>query len=142
MNATVPIELRVCIDVPDIERGIAFYSEAFGLRPARRFEKAWVEMLGAMCPIDLLGVEEGSKPSEKGGSPRDFSRHWTPVHVDIVVADLDAAVARATQAGAKLDRPVEKRVWGRQANLADPFGNGLCLLEMNARGYDALLDPK
>ena len=25
--------------------------------------------------------------------------------------------------------------------LADPFGHGFCLVEFNARGYDALLPP-
>jgi predicted enzyme related to lactoylglutathione lyase len=135
------IELRVCIDVPDIDRGIEFYSSAFGLAPGRRFESHWVEMLGAMCPIDLLGTKEGTASSERSASTRDFGRHWTPVHIDIVVEDLDAAVARAVAAGATLDRPVQSRVWGRQANLADPFGNGMCLLEMRGRGYDALLNP-
>ena len=46
-------------------------------------------------------------------------------------------------AGATLDRPVQEKKWGLLANLADPFGNGLCLLEMRGRGYDELLagDP-
>jgi lactoylglutathione lyase len=27
------------------------------------------------------------------------------------------------------------RKWGRMANLADPFGHGLCLVEFRGRGY-------
>ncbi|MDF2694130.1 MAG: hypothetical protein K0S65_2513, partial [Labilithrix sp.] len=29
---------------------------------------------------------------------------------------------------------------GRMANLGDPFGHGICLLQMNEKGYDALLE--
>lgn len=28
------------------------------------------------------------------------------------------------------------------ANLADPFGNGFCLLELEGRGYDKLVAPE
>jgi predicted enzyme related to lactoylglutathione lyase len=132
--------LRVCIDVEDLERGIAFYTRALGLTPGRRFDAAWVELLGAPVPIDLLAERAGSAPAP-GARERDYRRHWTPVHLDLVVDDLDAALRRALEAGAVLDREVQLREYGRMANLADPFGNGLCLIEMNARGYDALVAP-
>ena len=60
------------------------------------------------------------------------------MHVDFVVPDVDAAVERAVEAGAKVDEPATDRVWGRIAILADPFGHGLCLLQFSARGYDAI----
>jgi catechol 2,3-dioxygenase-like lactoylglutathione lyase family enzyme len=132
------IGLRVCIDVEDLERGIAFYTRALGLVPGRRLGDGWVELLGAPVPIDLLAEPPGSLPAP-GAGERDYRRHWTPVHVDVVVDDLDAAVRRAVDAGAVLDRDVQERRWGRQANVADPFGNGLCLLEMKGRGYDELV---
>lgn len=37
--------LLVNIDVDDLEKGVKFYSEAFGLKVGRRAESAWVEML-------------------------------------------------------------------------------------------------
>lgn len=133
-------EIRVCIDVDDLERAIAFYG-ALGLKPGRRLGKDWVEMLGAQAPIDLLATREGSNAVSSAPAPkRDFCRHWTPVHLDFVVGDLDAVVRTVVAAGATLDRAVQERPYGRMANLADPFGNGLCLLEMNSRGYDALLE--
>ena len=58
-----------------------------------------------------------------------------------VVDDLDGAVARATTAGATVELPITDKKWGRIAVLADPFGHGLCLLEMRGRGYDELLSP-
>jgi uncharacterized glyoxalase superfamily protein PhnB len=48
-------------------------------------------------------------------------------------------VERAVSAGARLERPIVVRKWGRMANLADPFGHGLCLLAFQGRGYDELL---
>jgi uncharacterized glyoxalase superfamily protein PhnB len=52
---------------------------------------------------------------------------------------IDAAVRRARAAGATLEREIQSKKWGRLANLADPFGNGLCLLELVGRGYDELV---
>ena len=135
------IELRCCIDVDDMEKAIAFYGEGLGLTPGRRFADGWTEMLGATSPIDLLANPPGSEPC--AGHPsqrRDYRRHWTPVHLDFAVTDLDAAIERLRALGAVLDRPIQERGWGRMANLADPFGNGFCLLEFNARGYDALAE--
>ena len=57
-----PLEIRVCIDVSDLERGIAFYTQGLGLRLGRRLDKDWAELLGATSPIDLLASPEGSAP--------------------------------------------------------------------------------
>lgn len=134
-------EIRVCIDVDDLDRAIAFYSSVLDLRPGRRLGEHWVEMLGATSVIDLLGTPAGTAPSPSlPQTQRRFDRHWTPVHLDFVVDDIDAAVRRALAAGATLDREVQPRPYGRMANLADPFGHGLCFLEMNEKGYDALVE--
>jgi predicted enzyme related to lactoylglutathione lyase len=132
-------QIRVCIDVDDLEKGVAFYRDALGLTPGRRLGRSWAEMLGASSIIDLLAERAGTSPSPRSAAVRDYRRHWTPVHIDLVVEDLDAAVRRALAAGAALDREVQSKKWGRLANLSDPFGNGFCLLEMRGRGYDELL---
>ena len=132
-------EIRICIDVPELDRAIAFYSEGLGLRPGRRNGALWAEMLGAGCPVDLLPVEAGSVASPGGASVRDYARHWTPVHLDLAVSDLEAAVQRALAAGATLERPIVSRKWGRMANLADPFGHGFCLLQFEGKGYGEIV---
>ena len=133
------VQLRVCVDVSDLEAAVAFYRDGLGLRPGRRLGEKWAEMLGGAVPVDLLSEPAGSAPTPREGTVRDYARHWTPVHLDCVVDDLDAAVQRAIAAGAKLDREVQQRSWGRIATLADPFGNGFCLLEFRGRGYAELV---
>jgi catechol 2,3-dioxygenase-like lactoylglutathione lyase family enzyme len=135
------LELRICIDVPNLDRGIDFYTRALGLRLARRNGPHWAELLGAACPVDLLPVEAGTPASPLSPSLRTWDRHWTAVHLDLAVDDLEAAVARAEAAGARLERPIVERRWGRMANMGDPFGHGFCLLQFQGRGYDELLTP-
>ena len=134
------LALRVCIDVDSLPRALAFYTAALGLTPGRRKGEDWVELLGASSPIDLLACPAGSAPVPGAPAVRDYGRHWTPVHLDFTVTDLEAAVQRARDAGATLERGPLERPWGRMAVLADPFGHGLCLLEMSGAGYDALAD--
>jgi predicted enzyme related to lactoylglutathione lyase len=135
--------LRVCIDVDDLDAGVAFYTRALGLTLGRRHpEGTWAELLGAPSPIDLIPKPPGTAAHPRGTRAlRDYERHWTPVHLDFVVDDLAAAVRRAVEAGAKLEREVEAKPWGAIAILADPFGHGFCLLEMKGRGYDEVLAP-
>lgn len=126
----------VNIDVPDAKAGAAFYGAAFGLSISRMlFGGTVAEMAGGPSPIYLLQKEAGSPPSLGSSERRHFARHWTPVHLDFVVDDLDRALSRALQAGARLEGEVETFDWGRQAVLCDPFGNGVCLVQWRARGY-------
>lgn len=104
------MELRICIDVNDMERAIAFYTEGLGLRVGRRFKSDFVELLGASCPIDLLFNAAGTRPVPGSSTPRNYQRHWTPLHLDFVVDDIDAAVARLQRRGAVLEMPVADRV--------------------------------
>ena len=132
------IEVHAYIDVADLERGIAFYCDGLNLTLRRRLSPSWVELAGANLPIFLLGSR---KPTANlGGTQiqRDFARHWTPVHLDFIVPELDAAVARLTGLGATLDRPIQLAEYGRMANMADPFGNGFDLIEFSGSGYDAV----
>ncbi|MBL8303842.1 MAG: VOC family protein [Ideonella sp.] len=132
------MKLLVNIDVDDLDRATAFYAAAFGLSVGRRFGADGLEMLGATAPIYLLVKPAGSRPAATSPQVRDYARHWTPVHLDIVVDDVDAAVARAVAAGATLEQPARSASWGRIALLADPFGHGFCLLQFLGRGYDEI----
>ena len=135
------VELLVNIDVDDLARAERFYCRALGLRAGRRFGDGGVELLGGSSPIYLLVKRAGSQAATTTGSVRDYRRHWTPVHLDVAVPDLDAAVAEAVAAGAVLEGEPRAHNWGRIALLADPFGHGFCLIEFTAAGYDAIATP-
>lgn len=130
--------LQVNIDVPDLARGVAFYEQAFGLTLARRlFDGKVAELSGGPCPFFLLEKDAG--PGAAPGAPvaarRDYARHWTPVHLELLVPAIGPAVARAVAAGARLEGEIATLVWGKLAVLADPFGHGFCLIELVGRGY-------
>ena len=125
------------IEVADAKRGMAFY-EGLGLTVKRFLSPTWIELSGANLPIFLLADRPAIADLGSRTAPRSYERHWTPVHLDFVVADLDAAVARLTTLGGSLDRDVKVREYGRIANMADPFGNGFDLVEFAGPGYDAV----
>lgn len=130
------MKLLLNIDVPEIAAAEAFYVAAFHLRPGRRFGSDGVELLGLEAPIYLLAKAEGTVGA--GDARRGYARHWTPVHCDLAVDDLDAALARAVAAGAVQEGATREAPWGRLVQLADPYGHGWCLIQFQGRGYDAI----
>jgi predicted enzyme related to lactoylglutathione lyase len=132
------MDLLVNIDVPDLGRAVAFYTEAFGLTVSRWFGVEGAELSGWPVRLYLLQKPDGSVGA--GESPRRYERHWTPVHLDIVVDDLGAALSRAVAAGARLETEVRTAAWGKIVVLADPFGHGLCLVEFLGRGYNEVAE--
>lgn len=136
------MSLLVNLDVDDLEKGIRFYSSACGLSAGRRFGDFGVEMLGSSAPLYLLVKESGTVAAETTSQRRTYERHWTPVHLDFVVEDIELAVKRAVEAGAQLEKPVMTRKWGKLALMADPFGHGFCFVQFLGRGYDEVTsDP-
>ena len=125
------------IDVPDLAAAEAFYSEAFGLHAGRRLGSEVLEMLGGTAPIYLL--QKAPNSIGAGNGMRDYQRHWMPVHLDIVVDDLEPVLERALAAGATQEGDIREAAWGRIVQLADPFGHGWCLLQFLGSGYDELI---
>jgi predicted enzyme related to lactoylglutathione lyase len=132
------IGFLVNIDVDDLEAATRFYVDAFGLQVGRRFGANGVELLGGSAPVYLLPKAAGTRASTTTTQARGYARHWTPLHLDFVVADIDAAVRRAVAAGAALEEPAATHAWGKLALMADPFGHGFCLVEFSDGGYDAI----
>ena len=130
--------LLLNIDVPDMAAAEAFYEAALGLAVSRRFDDDFVELKGATIPVYLLRKDAGSAIGPAGGDTRCYERHWTPIHPDFVVDDLNEAAARATAAGAVQEGETCEAEYGRLAMFADPFGHGFCLIEFNEEGYDAI----
>ncbi len=130
------------IDVPDVVAGVGFYTAGLGFELQRTlFDGTVAELILGETVIYLLQAKQGSTPYAGATQTRTFQRHWTPVHLDIVVDDLDAAVTRALAAGAVSAGAPSVNDWGCLAPLADPFGHGVCLLQFIGRGYAEVADP-
>jgi catechol 2,3-dioxygenase-like lactoylglutathione lyase family enzyme len=135
------VRVLVNIDVDDLPRATAFYVDGLGLSVGRRFGDAGIELSGGGIAFYLLVKPAGSAPAPAPAAPRDYARHWTPVHLDFAVDDLPAARDRAVAAGAVLEDDISHHAWGSIARLSDPFGHGFCLLQLSERGYDAIATP-
>lgn len=135
------MKLLINLDVPDLPAAEAFYTQAFDLHVGRRlFDGEVVELLGGPAPIYLLRRAAGSPACGALAVVRDYRRHWTPLHLDILVDDLEAALARALAAGARQEGAISEATWGRLVGLSDPFGNGICLVQWRGRGYDEVAE--
>src|SRR4051794_2301271 len=117
------MDLLVNIDVSDLAAAERFYVEAFGLEPTRRFAADGVELSGWPARVYLLQKAAGTIGA--GDDRRRYTRHWCPVHLDVVVDDIDAALVRALAAGALAETEIRDAAWGRIVVLADPFGHGV-----------------
>ncbi len=128
----------VNLDVDDLEQAARFYGSAFGLQVGRRLGSFGVEMLGSSAPIYLLAKLPGTPASETTSQRRSYKRHWTPIHLDFVVDEIETAVQRAVWAGARPEGPIVTHTWGKLAPMADPFGHGFCFVQFLGRGYDEI----
>jgi predicted enzyme related to lactoylglutathione lyase len=130
------VRLLVNIDVDDLENGIRFYEDGLGLRLERRlFDGTVAEIHGASSKIYLLERPTGSTATPDVA--RTYARHWTPVHLDLIVEDVEAAAARAEAAGAKRETVMRSYAWGEFITMSDPFGHGFCLLRFRNQDYGA-----
>jgi predicted enzyme related to lactoylglutathione lyase len=132
------MNLLVNLDVDDLEKAIHFYSSALELMVGRRFGTSGVEMLGSSTPIYLLVKSGGAPASDTTSQRRSYERHWTPVHLDFVVEDIESAVQKAIAVGARLEKPIATHKWGKLALMADPFGHGFCFVQFLGRGYNEI----
>ncbi|MBX9749532.1 MAG: VOC family protein [Roseococcus sp.] len=116
--------LKPYIIVSDCEAAIAFYRAAFGAEEIFRLTDRKTGQIGhaelrlhdTLLMLGEATPEFGTQsPLELGGSP---------VRLLLAVADVDAATARAAEAGAKVTRPPTDEFYGaRAASVTDPFGH-------------------
>jgi predicted enzyme related to lactoylglutathione lyase len=133
------MDLLINIDVDDLDKGVAFYTKALALQKGRTLEEgAMVELTGGSSAIYLLRNNEGTPASKTTSEKRRYQRHWTPVHFDVAVDDIQAAVRRAVEAGARLEYDIQTFPYGHLAIMGDPFGHGFCFIQFTGRGYDEI----
>ena len=95
-----------------------FTSRPLDCELGRRFGSLGVEMLGTSSAIYLLVKPDGTRPSTSTDEVRRYRRHWTPVHLDFVVSELEAAVSKAIEAGVTIEGEMQTHDWGRIAHMA------------------------
>ena len=130
------MNVLINIDVPDLGRAIAFYTAALGLEHTRTLDDDTAELRGAAATIYLLQKPAASRAVQEPVIAREYQRHWTPVHFDLVVDDVDAAAARAIAAGARQETGHIDWRGSRCVSLGDPFGHGFCFIQFERDGYD------
>jgi PhnB protein len=105
---------------------LAFYEKAFGFKrrfemktPEGRLRHGEVEHHGAVIMLGEPSPEVGYKaPADVGGSP---------VSLYVYVPDVDAVVAQARAAGAKvIQEPTDQFYGDRTSELTDPEGHRWC----------------
>jgi predicted enzyme related to lactoylglutathione lyase len=133
-RSNVSARIIVNIDVPELAPAIEFYEAAVGAKVTRLLDDDVAELEYGTSWLYLLCKPPGSKATPSG-DVRESIRHWTPVHADFVVNDLDAAVARALSVGAKRESGRIDWRGSRCVTFSDPFGHGFCLIEFAGDRY-------
>lgn len=123
------MKVIINIDVPDLPSAIAFYTAALGLECTRTLDDDVAELSGASATFYLLQKATGTTAVAQPAMGRDYRRHWTPVHFDLVVPDVEAAAQRAIAAGATQDSGHINWKGSRCVSFSDPFGHGFCFIQ-------------
>jgi len=104
-------------------KAIDFYKAAFGAVEGARLPGPDGRLMHAMLRIGdsaLMLVDEFPQMGSLG--PKALK--GSPVTLHLFVPDVDATMAQAVRAGAKLIMPAENMFWGdRYGQLEDPFGH-------------------
>lgn len=128
------MKLILNIDVPELEPAIGFYTKALGLEHSRTLDDDTAELTGGSTVIYLLKKGPGTPATGAASIDREYSRHWTPIHFDVVVPDVDAAASRAFAAGARQETGHIDWHGSRCMSFSDPFGHGFCFLQFDQDG--------
>ena len=111
----------VSIDVSDMKQAIEFYTQALGCEFKKKYTDEWQVVTAGSLDLHIQQKEEGSIAA--ADHRRDYSRHWTPVHLDFIVDDIKPACDAVEKFGGTVEKQSFSEV-ADLANCADPFGNG------------------
>jgi predicted enzyme related to lactoylglutathione lyase len=123
--------VSICIDVPDLTLATAFYRDAIGCSLEKSQKTHNTLSIDGVTIQLLLRAEATEASGTTSDCLRTYERHWTPVHLDFDVSDIDEAVEKVQRHDGTVE-DVQRGDWGAMASCVDPFGNGLCLLAMRA----------
>ena len=119
-------KVSIAIDVADRQQAESFYIDALGCEHLRDPYPHMTVVSAGDIEIWLVEKPAGTDPLPRGGSIRSYERHWTPVHLDFYVDDIEATLQRIADNHGICEQEGESGY--RWAFCADPFGNGFCLM--------------
>lgn len=115
--------LSAYLTVRDGPAAIAYYVHVFGAVEEDRFAEPGGRVGHADLRIGEATLMLSDEYPEYGARSPD-TIGGSPVMLHLYVEDADAVVARAVEAGARLDAPVEDQFYGdRGGKITDPFGH-------------------
>lgn len=126
--------VHVSIDVPVLEQGLRFYREVFGFVETARPFAAMAILDANNVTVCIHEKTAGTKSASEGDATRHYDRHWTPVHLDLHVADLDAVLAKVRAEGGTVEMEFRDQGPKPVGFCCDPFGNGFCVIGERVAG--------
>ena len=120
--------VNVSIDVPDLNQGLIFYQSVFGFIESARPFPSMAILDANNVTVCMHEKAEGTAPSPGATERRRYGRHWTPVHLDLHVAEFDSALERVRARGGRIENEYRDEGPMPAAFCSDPFGNGFCII--------------
>jgi uncharacterized glyoxalase superfamily protein PhnB len=109
--------------VRNAEQAIEFYRKAFGARETMRFAGPGGKIMHAeMKVFDHMVMLSDEAPDQGKLAPESLK--GSPVSLFVYTRDVDAAIAKAVDAGATVKMEAQDMFWGdRFGVIGDPFGH-------------------
>lgn len=120
--------VNVSIDVPNLDNGLRFYGRVFGFTENARPFPTMAVLDGNNVTVCMHEKAGGTKSSPTGAEQRRYERHWTPVHLDLHVQEIDAVLSRVRAEGGAVESEFRTQGPKPVAFCSDPFGNGFCVI--------------
>jgi methylmalonyl-CoA/ethylmalonyl-CoA epimerase len=124
------LELRVALTTAEFERLSAFYQEGLGLEPSQ----IWPDDQGKALVLDLgkATLEVFDEQQAETIDQIEVGRRISgPIRFAMQVSDLDSAIERLQEYGAKLVHPPVVTPWGdRNVRFEAPDGMQVTLYEV------------
>jgi catechol 2,3-dioxygenase-like lactoylglutathione lyase family enzyme len=127
MSDEALVNVRILVD--DVAASVDFYTRHFGFEPLNHFP-AFADVQRGGLRLLLSGPQSSAaQPMADGEQPRPGG--WNRIH--FIVDDLDAEVARLSEAGVAFRNPVVTGPGGAQVLALDPSGNLIELFQPAGR---------
>jgi catechol 2,3-dioxygenase-like lactoylglutathione lyase family enzyme len=118
------VSVRYMVD--DVDTAVDFYTKHLGFEVLNNFAPAFADVARGHLRLLLSGpASSAGRPMPDGATPGPGG--WNRIH--LIVADIDAEVARLRAAGVTFRNDVLSGPGGRQILLEDPAGNVIELFQ-------------